>query len=296
MPDRHRAFSLIELLVVIAIIAVLLAILLPGLGMAKRQGRLTACVSNVRQQNTVLSMYMLDHDDALPPRLNWWTTMNQSGEWESGPWLINRVLADYHGEPLEIDADGGFETPHTMWRCPEVRVEEDSTRTSHSGIIHHAPNQWLFSNSVVNEQIGTITYQSDAPGPYWEKWGGKQWRAAYHVPQHDSVITLMGNVYYFNEGHGHFEAREFFSAACEVSSDPEPCQLQTSGSHDELRVRPAAFLDGHAEALDSRNSYWLDEQQVYKPPYGAGTAILYDRAVEHLLWFVRTAEAQGGGE
>jgi len=294
--DRARAFSLIELLVVVAIIGVLLAILVPGLGAARSQGRLTVCVSNVRQQGTVLSMYALDNGDALPPRLTWWTTKNDEGEWESGPWLINRILADYHGERFIEKADGGFETPHTMWRCPEVGLEEDDVRTSHSGIIHHVPNQWLFSNAIVNEQTASAVYQSDAPGPYWEKWGGEQWRTTYHVDRHDATVTLMGNVYYFNEGHGHFEAREFYSHSCEVPSEPEPCQLQTSGSHDELRVRPAAFLDGHAEALDSRNAYWLGEQQVYQPPYDSGTVLLYDRAVEHLLWFVSPADAVGGGD
>lgn len=60
-------FTLIELLVVIAIIALLAALLLPALALAKQEGQQAACVDNSRQQALALFMYADGNGDILPP-------------------------------------------------------------------------------------------------------------------------------------------------------------------------------------------------------------------------------------
>lgn len=64
--QKNSAFTLIELLVVIAIIAILAAMLLPGLSVAKEQARRASCKSALRQLGLALQMYGLDNSERLP--------------------------------------------------------------------------------------------------------------------------------------------------------------------------------------------------------------------------------------
>ncbi len=67
---KKQNFTLIELLVVIAIIAILAAMLLPGLSMAREKAHQIQCAGNMKQLLSVYFMYSDDNREYLIPRYN----------------------------------------------------------------------------------------------------------------------------------------------------------------------------------------------------------------------------------
>lgn len=111
---RRRAFTLIELLVVIAIIALLVAILLPALGKAKKTALLVKSMSNLRQINTGAKAYQNDNKAYMPLVLSYtrgitlvppatlegWCTWSYGGKNCQGSWASGAFDVEAADRPL----------------------------------------------------------------------------------------------------------------------------------------------------------------------------------------------------
>lgn len=87
-----RGFTLIELLVVISIIAVLAAMILPGIQNTREAARRTQCLSRMRNVGTALHSYASAHNDQLPYlrgefNINWGTSIDP--DLRAAPWSVH---------------------------------------------------------------------------------------------------------------------------------------------------------------------------------------------------------------
>ncbi len=97
----RKAFTLIELLVVIAIIAILAAILFPVFAQAKMAAKKTQSLSNSKQLNLGIQMYLADHDDVYPIGSGhcWYDPIEGGWAWDTQPYIKNLPILQDPSDP-----------------------------------------------------------------------------------------------------------------------------------------------------------------------------------------------------
>ncbi len=136
-------FTLIELLVVITIIAVLLALLLPALGVGKMAARLTAAKADLRSVDQALAAYLFDFPDHLPP-----TSFSCS----SGA---------YFPLPREL-AEGDYLPGHSDYGRAEVDLPDQFSPTGAS-YKYRSPGPAWVNFSSFREDGSALYVPDDAP-------------------------------------------------------------------------------------------------------------------------------------
>jgi prepilin-type N-terminal cleavage/methylation domain-containing protein/prepilin-type processing-associated H-X9-DG protein len=140
-PDRCRAFTLIELLVVVTIIALLAALLLPVLSVAKAKGQLITCLNNLKQLSLGWQMYTADNSSVLvfnwpminampPPNSNIWVrgSMRNVFDWTNATLIRQGKLFPYASQV-------------PVYHCPADPSQSGGTRHVRS----YSMNGWMGS-------------------------------------------------------------------------------------------------------------------------------------------------------
>ena len=133
---RKKAFTLIELLVVISIIALLLSILMPALGKAKKKAQNIICRSDLKQWGMAWMMYSQDYKNRF------FRGMTGSGDTLDDWWLSK--LWKY--APAEA-----------MWFCPAAN-KYDPRSTRYIGSTFEAWGPFEFSEN--GNRTGKMAFSS----------------------------------------------------------------------------------------------------------------------------------------
>ena len=150
---KKKGFTLVELLVVIAIIALLLSILMPSLGRAKKQAKDIVCRSNIKQWGIYFSLYTNEHNGSF------------QGEWSGAhpdqTWLV--TLFNYYKKNPQI------------LLCPEGDKPETNT-------MNYTSTRWtVWSGHFPPQAVPKTFYKYITTSPYLRGSYGINWFVA-NVP------------------------------------------------------------------------------------------------------------------
>jgi prepilin-type N-terminal cleavage/methylation domain-containing protein len=238
---RYSGFTLIELLVVIAIIALLIGILLPALGEARRTGKLGVCLANQKQLGTATHTYGGDYQDRLFAFT--WKKGKQYATWVPAAGSDLQAAADQAVDILRRRADREDITQITGWiphilythlviqdylasrlpeklvACPEDRIRllwASDPRAFDQGLLQPASTsnppgtnngkRWPYSSSY---QVTTAAFDRSAVG-YRVTQGGQH--NTYVVPDGNLGNTKLADVEFpSSKVHMHDQHQRHFS-------------------------------------------------------------------------------------
>jgi prepilin-type N-terminal cleavage/methylation domain-containing protein/prepilin-type processing-associated H-X9-DG protein len=154
----RRAFTLIELLVVIAIIAILAALLLPALSLAKQKSWTTSCNSNLHEIGLGMRMYANDNNELYPESGDtiYWNAIDTKGSGKAS-WMQQIYpgigSTNVYNCPGNIQLPGNLQGPFNYFNGCNAAYVAAHTFASVNGADIAFPSAYVLGGDTA----GTVT-------------------------------------------------------------------------------------------------------------------------------------------
>lgn len=232
-------FTLIELLIVACIIAVLVALVMPLIGMVRRSARSVQCMNNQRQMHQALVVFAGEHKDRLP----------SSGD---PGWITNIRLAT--GEPGSVShlVDQGYLPNGRVFVCPEADAQRSLLRTTFRNVMGI---DWAYHYAANLGYVGTDRDPSDpVMGRYW--WGGTHTSRLRTSAASAAKTVLLCD-------------RVMFVSYTDTFQRGGQLQLTAAATHQGGTAAVAAYVDGRVASVRVNDPHptWMGIPEGGLPSY-----------------------------
>lgn len=258
---RSRGFTLIELLVVIAIIGLLVAILLPALGKARKSALLTKSLSNIRQICVSTAAYQDDFKRFMPitltysPRNYPGIPPNNLAGWCTWSYGGKNCQRTRFGDPFDVEA---ADRPLNPYITSEPIDAPTDLRTP---LPQNAPEREIFQLEVFHDPGDRIGRQ----GPQWpnERTDGKSSYDDIGTSYHFNVkwwdqaaLASLPFERRFNAGARQMAIADAFEPArfvwihdeiADVVANQTNPNFRVKNGYDDINRSVMGYMDGHAK-------------------------------------------------
>jgi prepilin-type N-terminal cleavage/methylation domain-containing protein len=287
----QKAFTLIELLVVIAVIAILMAILIPVLGAAKKQATMARCLSNHRNLLIGWISYADDNDGLL--MCNGACYDNWQGSYDPTPWVHSPK--DFAGNDL------GNPAPPTITDADRFRGIQLGTMWQYIKDVdaYHCPGDNRHSTCRPPRDCFRSYSMSYAFGPLRATTLASRGGYRYHrrmlevsnAPQYYVFVEEEhnGSQYGENEGGWHLP----MAGGTNRLDNPGSWTFYDPLASYHLKASTFGFADGHADRrkwMDSRTLEFI--RQNAEDPSSHSGITLASPDNEDIYWLIKHFVAQ----